>query len=270
MKNAIVIGASSDIGTALCQSWTAQGWKVTGTFRTQSEAVSRLQHEGVQMVPANLDSRDSVEGACRDLQTAMPVWDVLVLGPGLQDPVGLFTETDFDEWSESITVNFTNQMRFVHRLLPSRNRSKGAIPAVLFFAGGGTNNAPTHYSAYIVSKIGLVKMTELLAAEVPDASFTILGPGWVKTKIHESTLKAKTMAGANYERTLQKLESDELTPMKQVVDCCTWLVESPRECVSGRNFSVVFDKWGDPRLDELLIKNPDMYKLRRFGNEFLK
>lgn len=269
MKRAIIIGISADIGTALCEDWLAKGWQVAGTYRTRSAAVADLEKKGVFLAQADLADTKAVEQSCRLLREHMPEWDVLVLGPGLQDPVGLFPEVDFDEWAESITVNFTNQMRYVHRLLPNRAKSPDATPAVLSFAGGGTNNAPTRYSGYIASKIGLIKMTELLAAEVPDTSFTILGPGWVRTKIHDSTLKAKDKAGSNYERTLQKLASEECTPMEAVVNCCTWLVESPKELVSGRNFSVVFDKWGNPQLDALLRKHPDMYKLRRFGNDLL-
>ena len=137
----------------------------------------------------------------------------------------------------------------------------------MFFAGGGTNSATVNYSAYTISKIALIKMCELLDAEVKDVRFTILGPGWVGTKIHQATLKAKEDAGANYETTKYKLNSDELTPMNEVLDCCDWLINSPREVISGRNFSAVFDKWGSKELSQELVRDSEMYKLRRHGNE---
>jgi NAD(P)-dependent dehydrogenase (short-subunit alcohol dehydrogenase family) len=140
---------------------------------------------------------------------------------------------------------------------------------VLFFSGGGTNNATTYYSAYTVSKIALIKMCELLDAELPGCRFMILGPGWVKTKIHEATLRAGGRAGANYQRTIEKLGGSECTPMENVLDCCDWLIELPRNLVSGRNFSVVFDRWGEPELEKKLAAEPHMYKLRRFGNDWL-
>jgi NAD(P)-dependent dehydrogenase (short-subunit alcohol dehydrogenase family) len=267
-KSTVVIGASSDIGTAFCEDWVSKGWNVYGTYRTFSPAVRRLEANRCDLVECNLADAASVESACSSLNRRASSWDVLILGPGLQDPVGLFPECDFDEWAESITVNFTSQLRFVHRLLPNRNVSVGQSPTVLFFAGGGTNNAPMRYSAYIASKIALMKMTEILAAEIPDTRFVIVGPGWVKTKIHESTLKARGMAGPNYERTVEKLAGDECTPMQKVIECCNWLIDSPRGLVTGRNFSVEFDKWGSPELEGLLAKHSDMYKLRRFGNDF--
>jgi hypothetical protein len=98
----------------------------------------------------------------------------------------------------------------------------------------------------------------------------ILGPGWVKTKIHKATLEAgEEFAGPNYERTIYKLTSDECTPIEEVMDCCEWLVNQPREVISGRNFSAVFDRWGSEELADRLCKSSDLYKLRRCGNALL-
>jgi len=160
-------------------------------------------------------------------------------------------------------------MRLVRKLLPFRNIGNAFGPCVLFFAGGGTNNAVKNYSAYTISKIALIKICELLDAEIPDTRFSIIGPGWVKTKIHDSTLKAGARAGENYKRTLVKLTGDDCTHMEEILDCCDWIIGSPRKVISGRNFSVVFDKWGTKELEKILLKEADMYKLRRFGNDRL-
>jgi NAD(P)-dependent dehydrogenase (short-subunit alcohol dehydrogenase family) len=260
-KTAIIISASSDIGDAMARRWRKTGWNVIGTYRTKSDKVNELADQGINLVSCDLSDKESVVKAC----SQSPKWDVLVLCPGTQDPVGKFEENNFDEWEESIRVNLTSQLRIVHALLPKRNKNA----CVIFFAGGGTNNAPQNYSAYTLSKIGLIKMTELLDAEVLDVRFTIVGPGWVKTKIHKSTLKAGEKAGSNLVKTKQKLAGDECTPIEEVLDCCDWIVNSPRKVVGGRNFSVVFDDWGNEKLEKQLNENLDMYKLRRSGNEFL-
>ena len=172
------------------------------------------------------------------------------------------------EWEESLKVNFISQLHIIHQLLPTRHTQTALGPIVLLFAGGGTNSAPKNYSAYTISKIALIKMCELLDAEIPDTRFAVVGPGWVKTKIHGNTLKAGMRAGANYQSTIDKLASNDCTPMDEIMDCCDWLVDAPRELVSGRNFSVVFDKWGNETLSKMLEGNPDMYKLRRYGNDW--
>lgn len=185
---------------------------------------------------------------------------------GNLEPVGPFSEISFDKWSESITINFTNQLRFIHGLLPLRNKNTPMGPSVILFAGGGSNSATLNYSAYTASKIALTKMCELLDAEMPDTRFSIVGPGWVKTKIHEATISAGENAGENLKKTKEKYSSNEWTSIDDVVQCCEWVIKSPRELVGGRNFSVVFDSWGTDELKQRILNDKNMYKLRRHGN----
>lgn len=268
-RSAIIISALSDIGSAMSRRWASRGWKVFGTYRTRTSVVDALNNQGFELVHCNLLDVASVREACSRLRALCPQWDVLVMCPGTQDPVGAFIDCDFDEWERSVRANFTSQMRIIHELLPSRRVNSSIEPCVLLFAGGGTNNATVNYSAYTISKIALIKMCELLDAEINDTRFIIVGPGWVKTKIHEATLRAGARAGANYDRTVKKLAGDECTPMEKVLECCDWLLNMPRRLVSGRNFSTVFDKWGTEELEKKLAENPDMYKLRRYGNDWL-
>ena len=203
---AVVLGASSDIGNALCEDWLAREWEVWGTYRTMSLSTKKLEDQLSGLVKCSLDEVKSVEKAYEELGRYAKNWDVLVLGPGLQEPIGLFETCNFDEWENSITVNFTNQLRFLRGILPSRNRQKSTLgPSVIFFAGGGVNNAPILYSAYTVAKVAMVKMVELLAAEMLDVKFVIIGPGWVKTKIHNSVLSAKENAGLSYNRRVNQI-----------------------------------------------------------------
>lgn len=269
LRSAIMISASSDIGTAMCRRWKTKGWEVFGTYRTESQAVDEMSALGIKLIHCDLSDTNSINEACRILRELCLQWDVLVISSGSQDPVGRFSNCNFDEWEKSIGLNFSSQMRIIHELLPSRRTNACFEPCVLLFAGAGTNNAPVNYSAYIVSKIALIKMCELLDAEIQDTKFTIVGPGWVKTKIHESTLRAGPKLGDNYQKTLKMLAGDNCTPTDQVLDCCDWLVNAPRNLVSGRNFSVVFDLWGTPTLEEKLSQESNMYKLRRYGNDLI-
>jgi NAD(P)-dependent dehydrogenase (short-subunit alcohol dehydrogenase family) len=268
-KKAIIISVSSDIGTAICDRWVSEGLNVAGTYRTRTESVDLIHAIGVELVYCDLKEKESIVTACKILTSDYKKWDILVLCPGSQDPVGRFMGTDFDEWELSVKVNFLSQLRIVYELLPARNTESKYGPSVLFFAGGGTNNATVNYSAYTISKIALIKMTELLDAEIQDTRFSIIGPGWVKTKIHDSTLKAGTMAGDNFEKTKNKLASDEFTSMDDVLNSCDWIVNSPKEVVSGRNFSTVFDLWGTKELTQKLLNDFNMYKLRRYGNDIM-
>lgn len=266
---AIIISVSSDIGTALANRWLNYGWNVAGTYLTDSDKTKKLYDSEVFLTKCDMRNKVSLNKAISALAEKVGKWDVLVMCPATQEPVGNFIGCNFNAWEESIGINFTSHYRIIHDLLPFRNLERNNYePCVLFFAGGGTNNATINYSAYTISKIAQIKMCELLDAEISDSRFTILGPGWVKTKIHEATLKAKEKAGDNYQRTIDKLAGGNLTPVEKVVDCCDWVIKTPRSIVSGRNFSVASDKWGSDELNNKLASDSDMYKLRRFGNNW--
>lgn len=263
MSRRIIFSISSDFGLALADNWLDNGHEVVGTYRTYSSKLDALAIKGAILYKSDLVAEE-IDFACKAMSEKK--WDVLCIAPASLDPIGNFEKINIDEWEKSIALNFTSQMRIVHNILPSRNKDCEKGPIVIMFAGGGTNNATLNYSAYTVSKIAQIKMTELLDAEIPDTRFTIIGPGWVKTKIHDSTLKARTSAGDNYSKTIEKLNEKGDASLEEVVKCCNWTISADREVVSGRNFSLVHDKWGDKELDNQLTGDKNMYKLRRQGN----
>ena len=194
-------------------------------------------------------------------------WDVFVGATGTEEPIGPFFECDFDAWEQSVRVNALGLLRALHALHPLREREREC--ACVLFAGAGTNGAAASYSAYSASKIFLIKMCELLAAENPDLNPVIIGPGIVRTKIHEQTVRAGTRSGANYDKVMRFLRSDDPgVSHDDVYACVRWCIEAGGDVAGGRNFSLVHDAW---RLDGTALRSAlradsDMYRLRRAGN----
>ncbi len=263
MSKRIIISASSDIGRSMANRWVEQGHSVIGTFRNHSSKVV-LEDLGVAAIPCNLNSRFSTRAASKRIIDLLSgsVWNTLVLAAGTQTPVGMFRDNRFQDWSRSVTVNFIRQVQVVHALLPH-----AAIGAqVLFFAGGGTNGAVKRYSAYTISKIASIKLCELLAAEEPEIRFTSIGPGWVRTKIHQETFNAGQLAGENLEAANQRFATGDFFPMNDLLDKVDWILNAPAAAVNGRNFSAVHDPFEDSRFTDWLLDDENRFKLRRLGN----
>jgi NAD(P)-dependent dehydrogenase (short-subunit alcohol dehydrogenase family) len=259
----IVVSATSDIGTALCQDWCASGEVVVGTFR-DFQATPDLQSVGVRLIHCDLASASSLSACTKKLveYVRQKPWEKLVLAAGTQNPIGVFKSNDFGAWRESIEVNFLSQTEIVHALLPYAKPSA----RVLFFAGGGTNGTVPRYSAYTIAKIASIKLCELLAAENPHIAFFSLGPGWVRTKIHQETVDAGLDAGDNLAQTRWNLANNAMIPMDQVVATINRLMSMSGPSVSGRNFSAANDPLFDDRLIRLLGDDEHLFKLRRNGN----
>ena len=266
MKKIIILGVSADIGRNMCEFFHSDGYSIIGTYRNdfpEHESLSKLSN--VKLVRCDLTDPEGIHTLLKEVESAKFKWNTLFSSVGTSEPIGRFFDLDFDLWSNSVEVNMLCQLRALHALYQYRDDS--VISNVALLAGGGTNNAFRCYSAYCVAKIGLIKMCELIDDEYADINIFILGPGFVKTKTHYETIKAGSKAELNYERVSKFMNSGDLgTSFKDIYKCLLWGIEADRKISGGRNFSVVYDQWGSTQLEEELIADPDMYKLRRFKN----
>lgn len=262
-REVFIAGANADIGTALVRYFAADGWRVTGTYRQAAPDVDAVPAAAeLLFLAADFAVAGAGAGVAGRYGASGRRWDVLVSAVGTMLPVGPFMETPFGEWERAVRVNMLSQLELVHGLYP--HRRPDGVAHVVLLAGGGTNGPFRNYSAYCLAKIGLIKACELLDDECPDLNVFIVGPGWVRTKIHGETLASGPRAGDNLERTRRFLESDELgTPPETIYRCIRWGIEVGRGVAGGRNFSVVHDPWGTADFADRLKADRNLCKLRR-------
>lgn len=261
-KCTLIIGVNSGIGKALSVHLKLLREKVIGTTKSLSKSGEDTS-EIFFLDVSSLDSINSfVEKFSREFE-----WERLVFCPAVMSPIGRFVEIDIDEWVLTFNINFTNQVYLLRKLLPTR---VGAMPRVIFFAGGGTNSAPKDYSAYTVSKIALIKLVELLNEEMDSVCFTILGPGWVNTKIHEQTLALAREELEAVKETKRRIRDCDFVPMEKVVQSIMWIFSQGKGIVGGRNFSTAHDPFDSDDFIALISSDYDALKLRRHGNDLAK
>lgn len=258
----LIIGIRSGIGEALANHLKYLKERVIGTSRCISES----EEATGELFALDISSLDSVNSFVEKLAQGY-AWERLVLCPAVMAPIGRFNDIDIEDWVSTFNINFTNQAYLLHRLLPL---GKGEMPRVIFFAGGGTNSAPTDYSAYILSKIALIKLVELLNEEMNDVCFSIIGPGWVKTKIHEQSLMPGLEELEAFKETKRRIHECDFVPMEKVVQSIMWVLSQSKEIVGGRNFSTAHDPFDSKDFIGLLSSDYDAYKLRRHSNDFAK
>jgi len=259
----VIISASSDIGSYLANRYLHSGSEVVGTYRNRTKKVSELESAGVTMLKVDIASPEQIESFAASLRHMGFKWDTLISAAGVLEPIGKFFSLDFDVWERSVLVNSTAQLRILHAIHDSRSTSN--LCKVIFFSGGGTNSPFDNYSAYCVGKIALIKMTELLDSEYPELQISIIGTGWVNTKIHRQTIEAGTAAGDNLDKTRVFLASKTAVgaSLDDVFECVSWCLDSERSALGGRNISLAHDPWREADLPNLLQSDPNMYKLRR-------
>ena len=259
---AVVLSAMSDIGIELVSSLKNKGYEVFGTYNSSKPCEKLIPKRNWFKLNIKNYNSESYKIWLKKVNQ----WDLFVSCIGTQEPIGLFKDINPEKWVEGVNYNSIYQVAAFLNALPYANNK--IVSDAIFFAGGGTNSATPFYSSQTLGKISLIKSVELLDYELEKVKVSILGPGWVKTKIHQGTLNAKHKAGQNYLKTIDMLNSPEnLNPISKVVEDVHKIIKLPKDLVGGRNFSSVNDSISADNLKRLKNKNTDFYRLRRAEND---
>lgn len=156
MKQAIILGARSDIARDLASRLSQDGWRIASWAR------------GTEWP--------------NDVR-----WDLCLIAIGQVHPVGWWWDNHEADWDECVATNLIDPVRLLRYLWAQRNPNAYAC----FMAGSSPQKIMDGYSAYNASKMGMLKVVEQLDHETKDATIFALGPGYIPTKIHKATLEAK-------------------------------------------------------------------------------
>lgn len=109
-----------------------------------------------------------------------------------------------------------------------------------------------------------------MAAELKPLGISVnaIAPGFVKTEIHDATLKAgPEIAGAKfYAFTKEKLEAGSV-PIETEIDCVRFLLSPAAQGLTGKTISPSVDPWRTPIFREFVndISRSDLYTMRRIN-----
>ena len=261
MKRVLITGINSDIGFALTEVMLGKEYEIYGTYNEINDNVINLLKLNVKLYQVDFSKSEDINSWLQKIKFSQ--LELIFFMHGTLEPIGKLGDIEFSQWLRSNNINYLSIVSVLNFCLNKLNPSCRLIT----IAGGGVNNAPTHFSAYTSAKISLVKLTELCAAEYPQLLFFNLGPGWVDTRIHKQTLSAKEMAGNAYQATLERYESGKFVDMVDVINALLFLAERATLEYSGRNFSVASGELSDNSLKFKLASDDNLFKLRRFSDK---
>ncbi|MFC1496423.1 SDR family oxidoreductase [Candidatus Margulisiibacteriota bacterium] len=267
-ETVFISSISSDIGIALAQRYSQDDYIICGSYRSKKLLSELGNLPACHLFFCDLKDKQSIDHMIGEFSQLKLEWETFISCASYPPPLNGFFESDFEKWSDSVHINAIEQCRVLHQLYPYRQKKKESN--VVFFAGPGTNCAVKNFSALTVSKLLLIKMCELLNAEKEDLNPFIVGPGWTRTKTHQLIISDPNVSPEKKKETENFLKSNQGTSFDDIYRTVRWLSQKGRKVAGGRNFSVVHDLWGKEELADELLKDPNMYKLRRQRNDWRK
>ncbi|MCJ7587580.1 MAG: SDR family oxidoreductase [Candidatus Aminicenantes bacterium] len=274
-KVALITGGSRGIGKALAEAFLKRGARVAIAARKEKEmeaAARELRQPGdVIGVRADISDSKDVERLFAAAADKFGSVDILVNCAGIQEPIGGFKDVNFDDWIENIHVNLIGTAMCCKAALPGMIEKKAG--KIINFSGGGAGYSRPNFSAYAVSKAGVVRFTEILADELRDFNIQVnaVAPGMIETKMLKGILEAgPEKSGRDYEQVLQRAEKG-FDSLENASDLVCWLASENSSWLSGRLISAVWDPWREWKAAGTGALERDMYTLRRIdGRNFIK
>jgi NAD(P)-dependent dehydrogenase (short-subunit alcohol dehydrogenase family) len=199
---AVILGATGGLGTAIVDAFAARGDRVIAVARSRS-GVSQLESRYPGVVSgdtADLTSRLAVDELWERIdRIGVPRWVVNATG-GFR--AGKVAESTPDDFSFMMDLNLGSAWwscraaaRRMQRPSPSGGGQGGGIVNV---ASRSALVAEPGAAAYAVAKAGVIKLTEVLAAElkVSDIRVNAVVPAIIDTPANRQSLPEKLIAKA--------------------------------------------------------------------------
>jgi len=272
-KKIIITGGSMGIGLAIAKKCAEEG--------AQLMLVSRHSYDlekAVKMINGNegnhsyytldVSKPQKVREFAVEIEKELNFIDGLVNCAGIYGPIGKIDEISPKEFTNAININLLGTFFMCHYFIPLLKKTRRG--KIINYSGGGAASPFPNYSAYAVSKIGIVRLTENMALEFKsdDIDINAVAPGFVVTRLHQETIKAGKKAGVNFlKKTLDQIEKGGTSPDLSA-RLTVFLLSQESDGITGRFISAPWDPWMDEDFLERLKEDKDFATLRRIDNKF--
>jgi NAD(P)-dependent dehydrogenase (short-subunit alcohol dehydrogenase family) len=190
-RTAFVTGGASGIGLAMARAFGRAGMNVVLAdidLKAAQDAAERLASEQIKAAPVQVDVSDhaSIRAAALDAVAAFGKVHVLCNNAGVAVGGPLGTVKDKD-WDWIIDVNLKGVVYGTETFVPLI-KSHGEGGHIVNTASMAGMISPAGMEPYTATKFAVVAMTEGWAQQLAPLNIgvSVLCPGFVKTRIHES------------------------------------------------------------------------------------
>jgi len=271
-KITIITGGSMGIGLAISKVFAKEGSNLVIAARDESvfeniQGIFKDTSTLIETIRTDVSQADDVERMVNFAMNKFGTVDILVNCAGIYGPIGLITDIDVKKWLATININLYGTFLCMRAVLPTMmKKNKGKI--INMSGGGGASPLP-RFSAYGISKAGVIRLTETIANEVKDYKIDInaIAPGVVNTRLLDQALAAGDAAGKDTKAKVIRQKQEGGVPPEKVAELALFLASAESDGLSGRLVSLLWDKWKESPKHLKEIMSSDVYTMRRIVPE---
>lgn len=271
-RNAVITGASQGLGLEIAHAYVAAGANVLLAARNEdllAQVQTELKREAtdrqiIAVRRTNVASAQDVDALAAEAIATFSQVHILVNNAGIQGPKGNVEELDWQAWLQTIETNLFGSVLLCRALLS--HFKKHHYGKIVQLSGGGATSPMPRFTAYAVSKAGIVRFAETLAEEVRGDGIDVnaIAPGVLNTRMLDEVLEAgpEKVGQACYERFLAQ-KRDGGVPLRKAAALAVFLGSAESDGITGKLVSAVWDPWEELQQHREDLKRTDVYTLRR-------
>ena len=257
-KYIIISGSSSGLGKSLSENFIKDGHDTLLLYRKNIDKSYflkfRKDKQKVFFFKLDLIKIKEIKKFILFVKKNFQKANVLINSAADIGPIGLFHKNNFESWRNNVNINLINTAFLIKEIIPIFIKKKSSI---INISGGGASKYREYFSAYSISKTAIVRLTENLSKEYADTNmnFFALAPGVMKTKMYFKTHLKKYIK--NYSKKISFTDPADSYELIKV------LINEKSNKLSGKLFSVKWDKWQNFKYLKKIKKNHELLTLRR-------
>ncbi|MFB4283182.1 SDR family NAD(P)-dependent oxidoreductase [Nonomuraea sp. MTCD27] len=231
-RRVIVTGGASGIGAAIARRFVDDGARVAVMDRDKA-AMDRLDDRvpGADLgLVTNVAEPAAVDEAFEEIGRRWGGVDVAVNNAGISSP-GAFLDVPLADWDRILRVNLTGVF-LVSQRAARRMRDRGG--AIVNIASVSGMVGMPDYSAYNVSKAGVIELTKTMALELaPQIRVNAVCPGYVLTPMQEAEYSPAALAEC-----ARKIPLGRLGRPAEIAALVAYLAGDEAGFVTGQSFVI--------------------------------
>jgi len=270
--NIIIFGASGSIGDYLFNQFYEEGHNLLLYIRNKKKINffkrKFKNHKGFQTIKfeqLDITKSNDLKKKILHHKNFIKKTDIIVNACGDQGEIGNFFQLNLKNFYKTFEINFFSQIIFFRTIYSSIKNNKKLL--ILLFSGGGVTNSRKNFSSYVLSKVALVKLVEILSEEFKNKNIRInaISPGIIDSQMTRAILKQNKKNVDTKE--INKIKKEIVKSNKslyKIVKLIKFLNSKKGQNISGKIISSRWDnytKWSMKKIKK--ISNSDIFNLRR-------
>ncbi|CCM02712.1 uncharacterized protein FIBRA_04818 [Fibroporia radiculosa] len=247
-KVALVTGASKGIGRATALALAQAGVSGLVLLARSDTSIVKAECEAVQRsgkpltvitAAADVSNTTDIAGAVALVQSVFGRLDIVVNNAGCLETYHLVADSDPDEWWSIWNVNIRGVYEVTRACIPLLLECDGD-KTIINITSRVAHVTGSHLSAYMTTKLALLRFTELVMAEYA-------GKGLLVYAVHPGSIPTDIQATMP-----QKYRHVLVDTLELASHTIVWLLRERREWLGGRYISCQWD------VDGLLAKREEI------------